>query len=347
MEKQNILIADDETNLCRILDAELRKAGYAVTVVHDGAQAVEQVRCVDFQMILLDVRMPILDGLSALHEIRKIKKETPVVIMTAYESQDTAASALSMGATACVNKPFDLEGLVAFVKATLDERDEWKCAGRSAFIRTVLFNKDQPIVLEIHDGEYAGRYESRIEDKDDQTLMVIRPPANGGCICLRAGTPLSIGFAGEDAFYSFETAVLANREDPLPTMVVGKPAVIYRIQRRKYPRRLARIPAELTPIERGGHDTGSGQTVQVHTEDIGAGGLKVTTESELPNGAEVEIRAVDAPGITPFFGMGKITRARRAATNSHARWEYGIQFTKMDDEARRALREMVESRVLG
>lgn len=344
MIERSILIADDETNLCRILSAELRKAGYLVTAVHDGAHAIEQAKDSDYQMIILDVRMPILDGFSALREIRKLRKDTPIIIMTAYEGHDTAASALSMGATACVSKPFDLESLVALVKATLDVGNGRKSVDWSGCIRTVLFNKNQPVLVEIHDGKYAGEYRSAIEDKDDQTLSVACPLGNGGYISLPAGSPITIGFAGEDAFYRFDTSVLATREGSTPYLVVSKPALIYRIQRRRYTRALARIPVDIALVKT--EADGCDSTYRVYTEDIGVGGCRILMDDELPDGAEVNIHADDSLNMTTFSGKGKIARGQKTYINSHIGWEYGIQFTMVDDHVRRALREMVESEAL-
>ena len=341
--KRSILIADDEVNLCKILDAELRKAGYSVTTVHNGAQAVEQALSTDFQIIILDVRMPVLDGLSALREIRKFRKDVPVVVMTAYESHDTMASALAMGATACMNKPFDLESLVALVKATLDEGNGQKSVNWSGSVRTVLFNRNQPILLEVHDGEYAGQYQSRIEDKDDQTLTVLCPCDKGMYMVPRAGTGLSIGFAGEDAFYSFETTVLVNRENQKPAIVVGKPAVIYRVQRRKHPRMLVRMPVDLALVDKDDNVGKPGPAFRVHTENVGAGGLKIVSNDKLPDGSEVDVQVSDIPGLGWLLGRGKITRARKVSLDDSYEWEYGIQFTKLNDDARQALRSLVES----
>jgi len=343
MMERSILIADDETNLCRILSAELRKAGYPTVIVHDGAQAIAEAEKSDFQMVILDVRMPVLDGFGALREIRKSHKDIPIIIMTAYEGHDTVASALSMGATACVSKPFDLESLVALVKATLDEGRGRSSVDWSAQIRTVLFNKHQPVLIEVHDGEYAGQYPSTIEDKDDQTLVVACPEGNGGHVILSAGSPITIGFAGEDAFYTFETTVLAPRDGSKPTMVIHKPAVIYRVQRRKYPRALTRIPIEISVVESEEAQGNGHAPFRVYTEDIGVGGFKMVTEAEIPDGTELDIEAVNISGLDHVSGTGKVIRSRKTTINSHHGWEYGIKFTKIDDEVRRALRVMVDS----
>lgn len=343
IDRRSILIADDEANLCKILDAEFRRAGFAVTYVHDGAQAVDRARSSEFSIIILDVRMPILDGLSALREIRKFEKDIPVIMMTAYESHDSMASALSMGATACVNKPFDLESLVALVKATLEEGTGRSDANLSGSIRTVLFNRKQPILFEIFEGEYAGKYHCCIENKDDQTLTVSCPKNGLEAIKLRPGTPVSVGFAGEDAFYSFETTVLAVRETEPASMVIAKPAVIYRVQRRKHPRTLVRVPVKLAVVDRESNDSDTDMLLEVWSENIGAGGLKVIADVRLPDYAEVDVCAIDIPGVGPLCARGKIVRAREIDNDGVLRWEYGIQFTKVDEDTRHILRDMAET----
>jgi len=345
INKRSILVADDEMNLCRILDAELRKAGYDVSVVHDGAQAVDEARRSDFDMVILDVRMPIMDGISALQSIRQDRKDIPIIIMTAYESQDTMASALSMGATACVNKPFDLDSLVALVKATLDDGIGQKSLNWSGSVRTVLFNYSQPLLVEIHDGDGVGQYQSRIEEKDDLTLTIASPSNGSGAVPLKPGLALSVGFAGEDAFYSFETSILAVRDSYQPMIVVGKPAVIYRVQRRKHARMPARIAVDVALVEKNTHSEvpSIGPVYRVFTQDIGAGGFKIITEEQFQTGATVKIQASSIPGLTEFSGTGKITRAIKLPSNGHEDWEYGVQFTKVDDDQRHTLARAVEA----
>lgn len=117
----SVLIADDEVNLCRVLNAEFHSAGYDVVCVHDGLKAVEEAGSNDYSVILLDVRMPGMDGLNALREIRRMNADTPIIMMTAYESPDVVNRSLAGGACICVTKPFDLENMTAFVKASLKE----------------------------------------------------------------------------------------------------------------------------------------------------------------------------------------------------------------------------------
>lgn len=341
MEKASILIADDERNLCRILEAELRKAGYSVVTVHDGTAAVEEARQSDFQAIVLDVKMPVLDGLGALQEIRTFRKDTPIIMMTAYGSNETSASALSMGATACVDKPFDLGSLVALIKATLGEESACKCDLQDS-LPTILFSREQSIFLSVLDGRHPAEYESWIEDKNDHSLIVASPWNGDGYVMPGAGTPVSIGFAGEDAFYSFETTVLSKRDGCPPGIVVGKPAMIYRVQRRKYPRMIARIPVEVTAFERRDGDSEVIMSFSVLTDNIGIGGLKIVTENELPESAELKIKAIEAPDEACFSARGKVAHSHLTSVNSLNEWEYGIQFTRIDEDSLDRLRGLTQ-----
>lgn len=338
MSTRTVLIADDEVNLCKILGAEFKKAGYSVTAVHDGAQAIEQARASEFQVIILDVRMPILDGLSALREIRKIRKETPVIVMTAYENQDTMASALSLGATACVNKPFDLESLVSLVRATADRQNGQEKGDWSASVRTVLFSKDQPVWIEIHEGQQAGRYQSRIEVKDDYSLTILCPQRDDGVVMPRLASSVSMGFAGEDAFYSFESTVIATREGPVPAFRIGKPAVIYRVQRRKHARVRTGISVEITLLGKGIKDNRSTRIVSTRIADVSLGGARIVADARIEEGIEILISS-KLPDSLKFQVKGKVVRAEKTS----AGWEHGIRFTDLDNEARQAIQALVET----
>ena len=86
-----------------------------------------------------------------------------------------------------------------------------------------------------------------------------------------------------------------------------------------------------------------GPVFRVHTQDIGAGGFKIITEQRFQTGAMVKIQASNIPGLPEFSGTGKITRAIRLPSSGTDDWEYGVQFTKVDDEQRHTLARAVEA----
>jgi nitrogen regulation protein NR(I) len=109
MEK--ILIVDDDQSLIHFLSRLLTKQGYEVSAFADGASALKQIAKEQFDLILLDYKMPGLSGLDTLKEIRKAQMKTPVIIMTAYGTTETAIEAMKLGAYDYLLKPFDAEEL--------------------------------------------------------------------------------------------------------------------------------------------------------------------------------------------------------------------------------------------
>src|SRR5688500_6993400 len=112
MSAARILIADDEDGLRWVLEKGLRGAGYEVTSVKDGESAVRAFRETSFDLVFLDVRMPGMDGLTALARLRELRTYAHVVVMTAHGTMKTAIQAMQRGAYDYLSKPFDLdEGL--------------------------------------------------------------------------------------------------------------------------------------------------------------------------------------------------------------------------------------------
>ena len=117
-----ILIAEDEPGLRLALRANL-KAHYDVYEAADGLQAVEAVRQQFFDVVLMDIRMPGMNGLDALAEIKKISPGVLVFMMTAFESVETARMALQRGARDYIVKPVDMEELKANIDHLLEYRN--------------------------------------------------------------------------------------------------------------------------------------------------------------------------------------------------------------------------------
>ena len=113
-----ILVVDDETNLRTLVGSYLRAEGYEVAEAADGAEAVESVRRRHPDLVVLDVRMPGMDGIEALREIRTFS-EVFVIMLTARAEEADKVIGLSVGADDYLTKPFSPRELVARVKAVL------------------------------------------------------------------------------------------------------------------------------------------------------------------------------------------------------------------------------------
>jgi DNA-binding response OmpR family regulator len=114
-----VLIVEDELRLAANIVAGLRDAGFAVDHAPDGVEGVEFAEQNIFDVIILDLMLPRLDGKSVLRNIRSKKIHTPVLILTAQEGKTSTIDLLNAGADDYLPKPFDLGELIARVKALI------------------------------------------------------------------------------------------------------------------------------------------------------------------------------------------------------------------------------------
>ena len=140
-----ILVVDDEAPVREVLTEYFTTEGYAVEGAGSGAEALTAVRGGRADLVLLDVRMPGLDGVQVLRKIREINGDVPVIMVTANEDVSLAKETLKLGAFDYVAKPFDFDYLDRAVAAGLaragekapaghaPEDDPWKRLARAAF----------------------------------------------------------------------------------------------------------------------------------------------------------------------------------------------------------------------
>jgi two-component system response regulator AtoC len=114
MRKQ-ILLAEDEVNLRRVLGAQLARDGYDVKTAADGHEAIELLGGGQVDIVISDLRMPRVDGLTLLKHVVAHRPEIPVILITAHGTVDTAVEALKLGAFDYVTKPFDRDEFRAIV----------------------------------------------------------------------------------------------------------------------------------------------------------------------------------------------------------------------------------------
>ena len=139
-----ILVVDDEAPVREVLTEYFATEGYAVEAAGNGAEALTAVRGGRADLVLLDVRMPGLDGVQVLRRIREFDERVPVIMVTANEDVGLAKETLKLGAFDYVAKPFDFDYLDRAVAAGLArvaerapghtaEDDPWKTLARAAF----------------------------------------------------------------------------------------------------------------------------------------------------------------------------------------------------------------------
>lgn len=117
---RTVLIVDDEANMRKTLAEILRDEGYRVTTAGSGEEAVGLCRTNRFEAILMDVRMPGIDGVEAFRQIRRHQDDARVILMSAYSIEALKESALDDGAIAFLPKPLDLDRVINLVAETTD-----------------------------------------------------------------------------------------------------------------------------------------------------------------------------------------------------------------------------------
>ena len=118
-----VLVVDDEEIVRESLGGWLEKDGYQVAAAPDGRSAVERMKGEGWNVVLVDLKMPGMDGLQVLEEARKLQPDAAVIIMTAYATVDTAVTAMKLGAFDYLIKPFDPEELTLLMKKVVTQQN--------------------------------------------------------------------------------------------------------------------------------------------------------------------------------------------------------------------------------
>ena len=115
------MVADDHQGIRLLLSTIMEEMGYKVSLAKNGIEAVEAVKNNRPNLVFMDVRMPVMNGLQALGEIKAISPETKVVIITAYISNEVISEAMEKGALFCKSKPLDIDEIKVFLEESFKE----------------------------------------------------------------------------------------------------------------------------------------------------------------------------------------------------------------------------------
>ena len=130
MAQSRVLIVDDDLNSVRFLQLELEHEGYLVEKAYDGESGLRTAEREPFDLILLDVMMPGLDGMEVLERLRRRSDDTPVILLTAKDAVGDKVQGLDGGADDYVTKPFAIEELLARMRAALKKKTPGNGNGR-------------------------------------------------------------------------------------------------------------------------------------------------------------------------------------------------------------------------
>jgi putative PEP-CTERM system response regulator len=118
----SILVIEDKDSMQKMLSATLESEGYDVDLAGDGQDGVERAREKKYDVVLTDLKLPRMDGMGVLSEVKEIDPEASVILMTAYGTIETAVQAMRLGAYDFLTKPFDTDHLTVIIKRALENR---------------------------------------------------------------------------------------------------------------------------------------------------------------------------------------------------------------------------------
>jgi len=119
--KSSILVVDDEDALRTVLSSELMNEGYEVNAAADGDEAVGELGKAEFDLVLLDIKMPRMNGFEVLKHIKQNHEKTKVVMLTGFADLKNAIESKKLGADDFVSKPYDLVDLLTTIERVLSE----------------------------------------------------------------------------------------------------------------------------------------------------------------------------------------------------------------------------------
>ncbi|MCA9268235.1 MAG: sigma-54-dependent Fis family transcriptional regulator, partial [Planctomycetales bacterium] len=118
----SVCVVDDQAMLRDSIQSTLVGEEHKVFVFEDAQEALTEIRQRPFDVVLTDLRMPGMDGVGLLREMRRLGIDTPVILMTAHASVDTAVEAMKLGAFDYVQKPFNAEEISILIERAVRER---------------------------------------------------------------------------------------------------------------------------------------------------------------------------------------------------------------------------------
>lgn len=145
---EKILIIEDEIKIARFLELELNYEGYKVEKVHDGREGLDKAKADEYDLILLDIMLPSMNGIEVLRRIRQ-SSEIPIIMLTAKDGTMDKVTGLDMGADDYVTKPFEIEELLARIRVALKRKSVQK-----ATTSNVLQIGDLTVDLEKYNATY-------------------------------------------------------------------------------------------------------------------------------------------------------------------------------------------------
>jgi excisionase family DNA binding protein len=119
--RPRVLVVDDESAIRDLLSKTLALAEYDVDLAQDGRTALERLRIIPYDLLITDLKMPGIDGLTVIREARRLKADIPVIIITGFSTEASAIEAVNLGVSGYLTKPFRVPRVLAVAAKALGE----------------------------------------------------------------------------------------------------------------------------------------------------------------------------------------------------------------------------------
>lgn len=119
--RPRVLVVDDESAVRDLLSKTLALAEYDVDLAQDGRTALERLRIIPYDLLITDLKMPGIDGLTVIREARRLKADIPVIIITGFSTEASAIEAVNLGVSGYLTKPFRVPRVLAVAAKALGE----------------------------------------------------------------------------------------------------------------------------------------------------------------------------------------------------------------------------------
>jgi len=126
MNRKKILVIDDEEVIRDLFDKILHKEGYEVYTAANGISALEKIKTADYDMLLLDFKMPKMGGMELLANVRELNKNPITIIVTGYVTADIAKEVARLGCFDYITKPFNVSDITTLVKKAFERKNPGK-----------------------------------------------------------------------------------------------------------------------------------------------------------------------------------------------------------------------------
>ncbi|MGH7885207.1 MAG: sigma-54-dependent transcriptional regulator [Thermodesulfobacteriota bacterium] len=118
-----MLVVDDEPGMREFLEIMLQKEGYRVETASNGSEAIDLIKSNSYDLSIVDIQMPVINGIGVLQEIKSFGIDTTVIMITAFASHETAIEAMKLGAYDYITKPFKIDEIKLTIKKAIEKRD--------------------------------------------------------------------------------------------------------------------------------------------------------------------------------------------------------------------------------